>query len=380
MVYYSIENGKVNRIQKRKNICTAIRKERDYMDVFKFINSRDIREYLQKINYSFSPLEVAWLVKKSKYTTLKEKHEAWREIIKTMPDCEIGATSYNVFHPSLHEYLRMHMNYENRCVNRIKTEEPYTVYSYKFMLSEEDGWSERNDFDVSELFSDFSTCFTYALDKCRILLGKEDIEECRICIRKCWLDRKGNFIDAEITQSGEIIRVFDASEIFSEELDAIWYGIDVKRMDFPTPFKSGDIICNQSIMPNSFDFECEYGPCVLRKEISDSNCVMSGENSIRGYSSDMIVEGLFQREDGTVFAECTANYMNYEYFRGELTGKKRILKAISNYLKGEISLDLLLNAYHIIIMEEHLKDARPYNITQEGLELAGIPKREVETK
>ena len=46
--------------------------------------------------------------------------------------------------------------------------------------------------------------------------------------------------------------------------------------------------------------------------------------------------------------------------------------AISNYLKGEISLDLLLNAYHVIILEEHIKDARPYNITQEGIALAGI--------
>ena len=45
---------------------------------------------------------------------------------------------------------------------------------------------------------------------------------------------------------------------------------------------------------------------------------------------------------------------------------------ISNYLKGEISLDLLLNAYHVIILEEHIKDARPYNITQEGIALAGI--------
>ena len=49
--------------------------------------------------------------------------------------------------------------------------------------------------------------------------------------------------------------------------------------------------------------------------------------------------------------------------------------AISNYLKGEISLELLLNAYHVIIAEEHAKDTRPQNITKEGLELAGIPER-----
>ena len=59
------------------------------MDILKFINSKDIREYLQKINYQFTPIEAAWLVWKSTNTTLKENHTAWGEIIKTMPDCRI---------------------------------------------------------------------------------------------------------------------------------------------------------------------------------------------------------------------------------------------------------------------------------------------------
>lgn len=66
--------------------------------------------------------------------------------------------------------------------------------------------------------------------------------------------------------------------------------------------------------------------------------------------------------------------MNFEYYRGELCGKKRILTAISNYLKDNISLELLLAAYHTILTEEWAKDTRPWNITDEGLSLAGIPK------
>lgn len=339
------------------------------MDVFKFINSRDIREYLQKINYSFSPLEIAWLVKKSKYTTLKEKHNAWREIINTMPDCEICEDEQ-----SLHEYLNDRMYSDILFVSSVKAKEPNTVFSFKCKQNEEDGWY---DCDISELTNDFSSCLTTALEFCRWycwFMNEENIEKCQIRIQKSWLDRECNCIDVEVTHSGEIIRILDGEGDARIERGAVWYDLEVMRMDFPTPFKRGDIIYNPS-MPNSLDFECDYGPCVLIKEISDSNCIVSGENSIRGNSSDMIVEGLFQRENGTVFAECTANYMNYEYYRGELTGKKRILKAISNYLKGEISLDLLLNAYHIIILEEHLKDAKPYNITQEGLELAGISNK-----
>ena len=39
-----------------------------------------------------------------------------------------------------------------------------------------------------------------------------------------------------------------------------------------------------------------------------------------------------------------------------------------------LSLPLLLNVYHTIIDEEQVKDTRPWNITKEGLQLAGIPK------
>ena len=32
------------------------------MNIYKFINSDDIMEHLKKINYEFSPMEMAWLI------------------------------------------------------------------------------------------------------------------------------------------------------------------------------------------------------------------------------------------------------------------------------------------------------------------------------
>ena len=60
------------------------------------------------------------------------------------------------------------------------------------------------------------------------------------------------------------------------------------------------------------------------------------------------------------------------YYRGELSGKKRILKALSNYIKGEIDVGLFANAYHKILCEEYAKSQNPWNITPEGLAAAGI--------
>ena len=67
------------------------------------------------------------------------------------------------------------------------------------------------------------------------------------------------------------------------------------------------------------------------------------------------------------------DYLSLEYYPGPLDGKKRILKAVSNYLKGEIDLTLLLNAYYVLMGEENIKQNRErMNITKEGLRLAGL--------
>ena len=46
---------------------------------------------------------------------------------------------------------------------------------------------------------------------------------------------------------------------------------------------------------------------------------------------------------------------------------------LSNYLKGEISVDILCNAYHVILCEKHSNGIRRVmNITDDGLRLAGL--------
>lgn len=180
-----------------------------------------------------------------------------------------------------------------------------------------------------------------------------------------------------MTPKGEILRILFDDLKPREELEIVYHGFDGMWFDFPNPFKRGDIIYNPGKF-NRTDFECDYGPCVLEEEIPLRNCVQRLKKNDGGDSSDMLVHGIFQNDDGTVFSECTANYMNYEYYRGELNGKMRILKAISNYLKDKIPIELLMNAYHTILAEEQAKNSQTWNITEEGLELAGMSKKELQ--
>lgn len=66
--------------------------------------------------------------------------------------------------------------------------------------------------------------------------------------------------------------------------------------------------------------------------------------------------------------------MRLEYYRGELNGTKRALKALSSYLKDKIDIGLYSNAYRTII-EEHTKSLFPIEFTEKGLVLAGLKQK-----
>lgn len=49
------------------------------------------------------------------------------------------------------------------------------------------------------------------------------------------------------------------------------------------------------------------------------------------------------------------NYLDLEYYQGEPQGDERILTGISNYLKGKINLNFLMNAYKCMNAEQDFK-------------------------
>lgn len=59
------------------------------MDAYEYINSKDIRTYLAKQSYAFTPVQYTFLVWQSKRHMLEQKHKAWNDIINTLPDCDV---------------------------------------------------------------------------------------------------------------------------------------------------------------------------------------------------------------------------------------------------------------------------------------------------
>jgi hypothetical protein len=326
-------------------------------EICRFVNSKDIRKYLADINYSFTPAEAAWLVYQCRDATLAEKYDAWEKIIATMPDQSVDSLHFDKPYESIHKVISDFIAMKKDVTDMFLKEAPNAFYQYSLVYN--DG---SRDYDDSMLYSSYKKCFKQ-LERD---LSEEDDDTTSGCIRRSEIDciyhitayynKKGELMDVDIPADYGIVD-WNLLDFFRD----LWF-------HFPAPFKKGDII---------------YDPLKHQRRacedllVMECNTPLKFEEDGRSHtdSSDMNVWGYFQDEEtGTIFHEVTWNYMDFEYFPEEqLTGKKRILKALSNLLKEEIDIELFTKAYHLIILEETRNDLMPRGwFTEEGMKLAGI--------
>ena len=317
------------------------------MDIFRFINSRDIREYLKSQNYPFTSLEAAWLIYQCRCATIKEKHEAWQELIQTMPDCAVAERPHTARHESLHQFLKEYIRTEDEILDWFFRDEKDAIYNCEF-------WEYAMWCPGGEYFDSFQKCLKAYTDR---RLGKMTFK-----------------ITKQILNSDQCTYVIFSADNEPLKFDTSWYpegGDEILygvlgglEFDFPTPFTKGDILCESEVY--------EMNPSLRADLFVITDLPACSKNESYRDGCRMKVWGFFLKYDGTLQYEDMYNYMNLEYFRGELSGKKRILKALSNHIKGEIDVGLFANAYHKILCEEYAMSQNPWNITQEGLAAAGL--------
>ena len=317
------------------------------MDIFRFTNSRDIREYLKSQKYPFTSLEAAWLIYQCRCATIKEKHEAWQELIQTMPDCAVAERPHTAHHESLHQFLKEYIRTEDEILDWFFRNEKDAIYNCEF-------WEYAMWCPGGEYFDSFQKCLKAYTDR---RLGKMTFK-----------------ITKQILNSDQCTYVIFSADNEPLKFDTSWYpegGDEILygvlgglEFDFPTPFTKGDILCESEVY--------EMNPSLRADLFVITDLPACSKNESYRDGCRMKVWGFFLKYDGTLQYEDMYNYMNLEYFRGELSGKKRILKALSNHIKGEIDVGLFANAYHKILCEEYAKSQNPWNITPEGLAAAGL--------
>lgn len=327
-------------------------------EICRFVNSKDIRKYLFDTDYNFSSVEAAWLVYQCQNCTLDERISAWEDIINNMQDQQVDSLHFEKPYESLHDVLRRYIDMEKAILDKFLSSEEKSSYQYSIIYK--NGYADSTD---PELYSSYELCHKQMLKDI-----KEDEDDiyygiiCRHVIDGCVENIKSTY-----NSNGDILNVHVHADYGIWD----WNLLDFFKLlwfHFPTPYKEGDILYDPYTSKR-----CDCPGPVVMTGITPSEYEKDGRK--RTDSSDMNVWGYFQDEEtGTLYQEVTWNYMDYEYFPADkLTGKKRILMALSNYIKEEIPLDLFIRAYHLIILEETRNDLMPRGwYTDEGMKLAGL--------
>lgn len=329
------------------------------MDFCCYVNSKSISKHLRDIKYDFNSKEAAWLIWQCISISLEEKHNAWKQLMEEMSDYDLGERFDYLPNNSLFELIKRNIKYHKEQYDLFLKKEDDAIYQYSFYCTDDSSWCE----DYYGVYK--------SLDECWKLLEEDmDLGIELIHIRKRYISTN-KIIEVRYTPSRVVMDIFSTC---MDEAYAIEEGFDCMWFDFPVPFEQGDILTPIHLQGPVYRWS-EMGPFVMdnitpwQTELNERV-----KNSTHGDTSDMLAWGYFLDPDGRIYHEGTDyNYMNLDYYNGPFDGPRRLLIAISNYIKGKIRLELLLCAYRKINMDEAGYDVMLYNwFIEDERRLAGL--------
>lgn len=326
------------------------------MDISEYLNSKDIKEYVRKIGYKFSPEEALYVIHRSRKATLAEKREAFKELLSQYPDYRLRERRFNSFkNHTLKSFLQALFQRQDALIAECKHNGDNAVY-FMHTYDSREGWNR----DINKLFSTFDECFSAA---------KEDEYAEKVEIVKQYL-AYNRTISLTVLPDGTILDI-ETSERDDEVMDAF----DMMYVEIPTPFRFGDIVTSvrEKVWDSThsepyedvvvitdivnWDRDTASG-CDLRETWGSLDNYFAYEKLRKrhlesGDETDMTYAGYYVTEGGIICDHSVEDtYLDLEYYSGELSGRGRILRAISLYFQKMLNLETLLAAIKTIEAEE----------------------------
>ena len=333
------------------------------MDIYSFVNSKDIREHLRKMDYRFDSLETAWLIYQCRHISYEEQKVAWTELIHTMPDCEVPKRSNCRGWNSIHAMLQEYMDTYDKIIAEFYNDDPEEkyVYMYSYLYKRDKRWTE-----------EFDTIYG-SLEEC-LKAYKEDVDDLDetyspdetgvLCYQLCKKSLRNPKLEFVLEYDGkgklvEVVTYYPKKEEYEDILDYSFGGL---WFNFPTPFQKGDIVW-QPKHEDNIVWLCDGGFVLLGLETWEpwERVVEEGDNS------DMVGFGYFVADNGEVYYEVMHNYMDLEYYNGPYKDNERILPAVSRCVKGEIGLDFLLSIHRRLLLDRQIAELHLGNWVSNGL-------------
>ena len=212
------------------------------MDIYRFLDSNDIRAHLQRLRYGFTLPEAAFLVWQCATAPLSEKHAAWRELIKTMPDCRMERRRNMCEIQSMHGFLQEYIELEEKLLRNFHRESD-AVYFYSVLLKDEhfpDGFSENEKYERA--FPTFSHCLATVKEEiCDY--GTEDI--LHVCMKRQLLSEPNRFMTVCLNNRLEVMDIDAFHSPLTKREQELLGAFEGMWFAFPTPFKRGELVCQK---------------------------------------------------------------------------------------------------------------------------------------
>lgn len=338
------------------------------MDIYRFLDSNDIRAHLQSLRYDFTLSEAAFLVWQCATAPLSEKHDAWRELIQTMPDCRMERRRNMCEIQSMHGFLQEYIELEEKLLRDFYRESD-AVYFYSVLLKDEhfpDGFSESEKYERA--FPTLSDCLA-AVEKDMCDNVAEDI--LHVCIKRQLLSDPNRFMTVCLNNRLEVMDIDAFHSPLTKREQELLGAFEGMWFAFPTPFKRGDLVCQKhSLKAWRFPQNACY---VLESIAAWTNREMQESGFLGNYSNTQDMDRLHQMllkdgdvtdmsfsaysvEDGKIVFDNVGWYLSLERFDGTLTGAQRALYPLRDLLNGKIRPDMFLDALRVLRADEETKN------------------------
>ena len=338
------------------------------MDIYRFLDSKDIRAHLQSLRYDFTLPEAAFLIWQCATAALSEKHAAWQELIQTMPDCRMERRRNMCEIQSMHGFLQEYIALEEKLLRDFHRESD-AVYFYSVSLKDEhfpDGFSESEKYERA--FPTLSDCLA-AAEKDMCDNGAENI--LHIYIKRQLLSAPNRSMTVCLNNRLEVMDIDAFRCPLTEREQELLGAFEGMWFAFPTPFKRGDIVYRKNSLK---EWHCQPDTCYVLDSISSWTTKEMQENKFatdllyaqdidrlhrnllkNGDVTDMSFSA-YSVEDGKIVFDNVGWYLSLERFDGTLTGAQRALYPLRDLLNGKIRPDMFLDALRVLRADEEAKN------------------------
>ena len=185
------------------------------MDIIRFVNSPEVQAHLKEIGYQPDLYTATWLVHHSRQVLLREKMQAFCELLDAYPDAEAAGVS-------LHALIRAHI---------AETEAALSAF---FRGSEDSLYTVQQYNDQDRAFCGEGGIYT-SFEKLRhILSDNEDVTLFRVA--RYYKDQDESVDTVELWPNGEVRGILS----LVSELDSLLFENEPPAV--PSPHKPGDLV------------------------------------------------------------------------------------------------------------------------------------------